>query len=471
MTSTPTPPGPPAGSAAGTDTGTDTGTTPPAYQADYGRPGAPRVTADQVRDLSRLRRIVAHRKVAGVAGGIARHLDIDPLIVRVAFVVLSLFGGAGLIVYAACWVLLPEDGQLDSPLGLDERSRNVALILVGILGVALLVGQWDWFWVPGPLILVGLVVWLVMSRRNESREATPTAPPPGVPGAGPDAVTPEQRWAPASAPTQETATTYDVPVEQRPSTDHVGYEPPRYAAYQPTGQLEAQHGDAPAQPPAPPSYATHYVRPEPRNPRKRGPKLFWFTMALSMLAVGVVGIIDVSGASVAGSTYPAVVTGVIGLMLLVGAFYGRAGGLIFMGLLAAGATAIGTSAEKWDGDRVVYAPTTSAGVLDTYSFDVGEQVLDLTDITDAEELDGRTIEFTGDVGEIEVIVPDDMDVTVDARIDGPGGYTLFGEQDGGIDTTYQQTFDGGPGAASLTLDLQLDLGHIEVRTEPAQESR
>jgi phage shock protein PspC (stress-responsive transcriptional regulator) len=502
MTSTPPPAGPQSGSQsgspfgsqsgpegghpAGPDTPTDPtiGHTPPGhqdyqdhqdhqgYQADYGRPGAPRVTADQVRDLGRLRRIVAHRKVAGVAGGIARHLDIDPLIVRVAFVVLSLFGGAGLIVYAACWILLPEDGQLDSPLGLDERSRSIALILVGILGVALLVGQWDWFWVPGPLILIGLVVWLVVSRRNESRLAAPVAPPPGVPGAGPAAVTPEQRWAAPAAPAQASAPTYDVPVEQQPSSDHAAYQPPAYATYQQPADHQAapDTGQQAVQPPSPP-YATHYVRPEPRNPRKRGPKLFWFTMALSMLAVGVVGIIDVSGAPVAGSTYPAVVTGVIGLMLLVGAFYGRAGGLILVGLLTAAATAVGLAVEKVDGERVVHRPTTSSAVLDTYSFDVGEHVLDLTRVVDPEELDGDTIEMTGDVGEIQVIVPDDMDVVVDARIDGPGGYTLFGQESGGIDTTYDQSFDGDSEVATLTLDLQLDVGHIEVRTEPFQENR
>ena len=174
MTTTPSSSGSPAGpddSSGQSSSGqSPSGQTPPAYQQApaYQPPPGPRVTSAEVRDLARLRRTVVDRKVAGVAGGIARHLDIDPLIVRVAFVVLSLFGGAGLIVYAACWILLPEDGQLQQPLGLDERSRSVALILVGLLGVALLVGQWDWFWVPGPLILVALVVWLVMSRRNDS---------------------------------------------------------------------------------------------------------------------------------------------------------------------------------------------------------------------------------------------------------------------------------------------------------------
>ena len=41
-------------------------------------PGGPRVTGDEIRDLGRLRRSATDRKVAGVAGGLARHLDIDP---------------------------------------------------------------------------------------------------------------------------------------------------------------------------------------------------------------------------------------------------------------------------------------------------------------------------------------------------------------------------------------------------------
>ncbi|MGZ4450029.1 MAG: PspC domain-containing protein, partial [Nocardioides sp.] len=65
-------------------------TTPP--EAPHGpAPDAtgPRVSRDDVRDLSRLRRSVDDRKIAGVAGGLARHLDVDPLVLRVTFVVLA----------------------------------------------------------------------------------------------------------------------------------------------------------------------------------------------------------------------------------------------------------------------------------------------------------------------------------------------------------------------------------------------
>src|SRR6476660_3624687 len=103
---------------------------PPPVDGDQG----PRVTRDQIRDLGRLRRSVRDRKVAGVAGGLGRHLDIDPVILRVAFVVLVFFGGAGLIVYAACWLLVPEEGSPTTPFHLDDRTRTVALVVAGILG-------------------------------------------------------------------------------------------------------------------------------------------------------------------------------------------------------------------------------------------------------------------------------------------------------------------------------------------------
>jgi len=232
----------------------------------------------------------------------------------------------------------------------------------------------------------------------------------------------------------------------------MAYEQPSYTqqAYQP--------------PPADPTYPTHYVAPTPRNPRKRGPILFWFTLALAALAVGVVGIVDVSGAPVAGSTYAAVVVAVIGVMLLVGSFYGRAGGLILVGLLATAGTAIGVASEKWDGERVEIVPASSSEVKESYDYEVGEFVLDLSKVTDPEALGGETITMSAEVGELDVIVPDDMDVTVNATINGPGGTTLFGEESGGIDHTATRSHDGGTDAPELELDLELEVGHIDVRT-------
>ena len=50
------------------------------------------------------------RMITGAAAGIAAYLDVDPTIVRVGFVALLLFGGAGLPLYVAAWLLIPEEG-------------------------------------------------------------------------------------------------------------------------------------------------------------------------------------------------------------------------------------------------------------------------------------------------------------------------------------------------------------------------
>lgn len=48
------------------------------------------------------------RKIAGVCGGIAEYFNVDPTLVRVVWAVLSCVGGAGLIAYIACAVIMPE---------------------------------------------------------------------------------------------------------------------------------------------------------------------------------------------------------------------------------------------------------------------------------------------------------------------------------------------------------------------------
>jgi phage shock protein PspC (stress-responsive transcriptional regulator) len=49
--------------------------------------------------------------LAGVASGLAQDLEVDPVLVRIAFVVLVFFGGLGIFLYLACWLLIPEEGR------------------------------------------------------------------------------------------------------------------------------------------------------------------------------------------------------------------------------------------------------------------------------------------------------------------------------------------------------------------------
>ena len=52
--------------------------------------------------------------MAGVAAGLARYLGVDVMIIRLAFVVLTVFGGAGVALYLAGLLLIPEEGSVQS---------------------------------------------------------------------------------------------------------------------------------------------------------------------------------------------------------------------------------------------------------------------------------------------------------------------------------------------------------------------
>ncbi|HET9896796.1 MAG TPA: PspC domain-containing protein [Streptosporangiaceae bacterium] len=54
------------------------------------------------------------RMVAGVAAGIAQYLGVDPTIVRIVLAVLTVVGGAGIPVYVAGWLLMPDEGAPQS---------------------------------------------------------------------------------------------------------------------------------------------------------------------------------------------------------------------------------------------------------------------------------------------------------------------------------------------------------------------
>jgi phage shock protein PspC (stress-responsive transcriptional regulator) len=56
------------------------------------------------------------RMIAGVCAGIGNHVDIDPTVIRLIWVVLTLFSlGTGIIVYLAAWILIPEEPGGETP--------------------------------------------------------------------------------------------------------------------------------------------------------------------------------------------------------------------------------------------------------------------------------------------------------------------------------------------------------------------
>ncbi len=125
------------------------------------------------------------RLVSGVSAAVARHLRLDPLIVRGAFVVLA-FLGVGVLIYALLWVFLPQaetvevdpgnarpTGTGSSLLSLDalRDKPSLAILLIGIGGALLLaqVGPFANVQVIWPLIIVGLglaLIWRQVDDRD-----------------------------------------------------------------------------------------------------------------------------------------------------------------------------------------------------------------------------------------------------------------------------------------------------------------
>src|SRR5215211_6017964 len=93
-------------------------------------------------ETKRLVRSRDDRMVAGVCGGLARYFDIHPAFYRVGLVVLTLFGGAGILIYAAAALVIPDegsDGSIASQALRERRERPWALIGLGLVGIALVV--------------------------------------------------------------------------------------------------------------------------------------------------------------------------------------------------------------------------------------------------------------------------------------------------------------------------------------------
>jgi phage shock protein PspC (stress-responsive transcriptional regulator) len=92
--------------------------------------------------VKRLERSRDDRMLAGVSGGLARYFELNPAFFRVGFVVLTLLGGAGLLIYLAAALVIPEEGKADSIAAealRERREKPWQLIGLGLVGVALAV--------------------------------------------------------------------------------------------------------------------------------------------------------------------------------------------------------------------------------------------------------------------------------------------------------------------------------------------
>ena len=129
-------------------------------------------TTEIINEPRRLTRPKGDRWLGGVASGLGAYFDLSPTIYRIAFVVLALAGGTGVLLYIVAWLVIPEEGAPDSIAGEElrkHRDRPRRLIGLAILGLAAILALSEahvWpspgnFWVAVALGIAAIAWWRI----------------------------------------------------------------------------------------------------------------------------------------------------------------------------------------------------------------------------------------------------------------------------------------------------------------------
>ncbi|MEH1123407.1 PspC domain-containing protein [Micromonospora sp. CPCC 206061] len=461
------------------------------------------------------------RYVAGVCAAIGRATNTDPVLWRVLLAVLGFFGGIGILVYLAAWLVIPADGDTASPvesmLGRGRSSMSpFTVIVLGVLAAVmfgLIVTDGFRAAVLGAAALIGVALLLNRKPGATAGAGGPGAPAgpdgPGGPGPGGPVGGPAGGPSPAGATAQEPAAaagptvpaasaepptvTFPMPPASHAPVPPVPPMPPipvipagPYAqpAYTPAPpppppggyrQPFAPHGPYAGSGPYPPQYGPPQYGPPPRPPKppkppKQRSPLGAATFSLIFVAIGTVAALDLSNVlSVSPSAYFAAILVTVALGLLVGAWFGRARWLIALGVLAAAALGISTIAESQvnhyggtSGSDMYWKPTTVQAVADRYEHSLGTATLDLSQVDFTGQEQDIYVELN--LGELEVILPPKVDVTINSEVSA-GDADVLGNTSSGFHIVPAEVVDNGadgPGGGKITMTLKVNGGSLEV---------
>jgi phage shock protein PspC (stress-responsive transcriptional regulator) len=376
---------------------------------------------------ARLVRRADRRIVAGVGGGVADALGVNPVWVRLGFLVLTLGAGAGALLYLALWWLLPREDMQES--GSEEFLRRfpgvpawaggvVLLVGVGVLASQVASNQDRTDWSP-PLVLGFMLVafGVALFRRDLARErqGTDEATDPELPS-----VTATELARPAPSPRSIIAR------------------------------------------------APHRVRP----PRERS-RLGVLTAGSAMIVVSVAVLLDGLGAiTLDVGRFPALALVVLGAGLLVSAWRGRARGAIVLGILILPvALVLSLIHFPFGGDiasRTLY-PRRIDPFPASQRLLAGELFVDLTRVDMAGS--SRTLEIGMGAGSVRLVVPRDVTVHLLAEV-GLGSLTVLGQPDRlGVDLRRDRTLPGRPGGGVLVLRVDQGIGSLDLYRPPLRKLR
>lgn len=355
--------------------------------------------APPVRELRRSR---GGRVLAGVCRGLGRYTNIDPLVYRVTFALLTVAGGIGVALYVLAWLFIPGeyaaasraervlrrriDPQVVFPLflvilglffvfaGLFERFVLLAVLLVGVLTAR----------ARGVDVIASLrTLPARFQRRPPPHHQPKTRAYPHPPGPYP----PGEPW-------------WSVPTEQQTATPPA--PPP-----------------VPPRPPAPQAASGAVPPSEPR--RTREPALLTpLTLAAAVAVAGTLALFGSVG--VISAPLPLILAAVlitVGLGLALGTWYGRGPTLVLAGLavsVALVATTIDIDPLRAEFGDVTWRPNSPGDMAAPFQLGAGEGNLLLTDLPS--HRDTYDIRARVGAGALRVVIPRDATVRVDAYIGG-----------------------------------------------------
>jgi phage shock protein PspC (stress-responsive transcriptional regulator) len=422
----------------------------------------------------RLVRRTDQKVLGGVCAGLGEYFDVDPVLFRVGFVVLALAGGVGLLAYGLAWLLIPASDGTEPIAGRVGRHIGPGLSGGAWVGIALLViggsllltgfghhGVLTWAFRPGlvwgaALILLGL---LLYQRRERARAGGELPQPPAPAGSS---------EAGAATPTGAETAPFGPAAPTGPETAPFGPAAP-------TGPETARFGPAPATVPAASPWA------DTRTPdlpvgypvartvvRRERSALGWITLGVLLLVVGAIALLDAVGVmDLTVGRYLALSLTVMGVGLMVGAWFGRARWLILVGILLVpfvlAASLIDVPLTGGVGTRS-YAPVASTDVRSEYRLAAGQ--LDLNLMNAALGAGTRTVTASVALGQLTVEVPTDVLLTIRAAV-GAGSIRVRSDVPSAADRSIggvklQLDESAGPSTASSALVLNVESGYGEV---------
>ncbi|QCH25240.1 PspC domain-containing protein [Mycobacteroides salmoniphilum] len=375
-----------------------------------------RTPSSTLGDMWRTRplRLPGHGKLAGVAAGIGYRYNVDPLLVRVIFVVTTIFGGAGAIMYVACWLLMPT-ARYTTPYHESKVKMVFWIIVLLLVGGPFIDPDRDPWGLVSAVVLLG--GWYLLYQRQTE---TP---------------------APPASSTAQSSTGEPLTTEDGESNSNTAATEPLLPPPPPTWDpLRA----------APFAWDVPDQVPLPAPPAKPRSRVVSVTIGAALIISAVLVAIGLLGGSwVTPVVVAAAALVVLGVGMLVGAWLRSGYSLLFLAVPLAVFVIVASSIGPLEvspnvGDQS-YRVTEASDIEDYYEIGIGTITLDLTQVTLTHD---KTVNLDVGMGDIQVLVPPSMNVHTSCEVS-IGSFDCLPSPNG-----------TGP---VLTINATVNVGSIEVQ--------